>query len=129
MPREFNYRAFKKVPGPNDAVVLRTVANCANLRKRYEDRIVVMLAGREADQLFGCSAGFDYEASTDYKMAREIAKDHLGASSRQECDDIIAKLRVRAARLLEKNYGSLILIASALDERGMLTAREVRALY
>jgi hypothetical protein len=118
------YRLFKELP--SGGFVERTVANCPKLRKRHEDFIVMLLAGREADQIMG-TGGSGHRI--DYRQARVYARKWLGASSKQECDDIIAKLRARASRLVRKKLGSVILIAKALDEHGTLTARQVRALY
>ena len=92
----------------------------------------MLLAGREAGKLIGDERYPNnqlWAASSDYTDARRYAKDWLGISSKQECDDIIARLRVRAARLVRKKAPAVIRIAEALDEYGTLTARQAKELY
>jgi hypothetical protein len=129
-PAVVRHRMFKELP--DGGFVVRTVANCARLRKRHEDFIVMLLAGREAGKLVGDERYPNdrlWAASSDYTDARQYAEDWLGISSKQECDDIIARLRVRAARLVRKKAPAVIRIAEALDEYGTLTARQAKELY
>jgi hypothetical protein len=105
--------------------VMRTVAKGARLRKRHEDYIVMLLAGREAKELLGAFGGH----KQDYIYARKYAKKWLGASSKEDFDNIIARLRVRARHLVLKKLPEVIGIAEALDKHGTLTARQVRELY
>lgn len=103
------HRAFKELP--DGGFVERTVANCGRLRRCHEDFIVMLLAGREAGKLISDERYPNdrlWAASSDYTEAKRLAKDWFGISSKPECEDIIARLRVRAGTTTPFWWGTSI---------------------
>jgi hypothetical protein len=107
--------------------VVRTATNSPTFRKRVQDHIVMLLAGREATELlFGLGpSGIGHEK--DYSDARRIIRRWLqpGADT-GSCKLVIEKLRPRAKRLLRKRIAWVIRVARELDLHGKLSAKEVR---
>jgi hypothetical protein len=112
---------------PDGSFVVRTAINSPTFRKRAEDHIVMLLAGREATELlFGLGhSGIGHKK--DYSYARKIIRCWLqpGADIRT-CKSIIDSLRPRAKRLLRKWMAWVIRVARELDLHGKLSAKEVR---
>jgi len=112
----------------NGSFVRRTATNSPTFRKRVQDHIVMLLAGREATELlFGGVPASGHKK--DYSDTRKIIRRWLlpGADT-GTCKSVIAKLRWRTKRLLRKRMASVIRVARELDLLGKLSAKEVRAI-
>jgi hypothetical protein len=115
-------RAYRELP--HGSFVKRSAATCPRFRKRAQDYVVMLLAGREAmEVLLGKSYGY----SKDYKDAHKQIKLWLApGATAQLRRSIIEGLRPRAAALMRTHFGSIVLVARQLDAAGALSSREVR---
>src|ERR1700680_4149801 len=107
---------------PDGSFVIR---RCA-ISKRVEDYIVMILAGREAeDVILGKSSGY----SKDYKDVHALIKLWLAPTADTHARKfIIERLRPRAARLMHMKASYVKLVAVGLNMTGTLSEQEVRDL-
>lgn len=98
--------------------------NCRQVRSRHEKVIATLLAGREAMQVLLGRPSTRYE---DYKKAKQHIETWL-TWLEEPSSGILAKQRLRAARLMQRKKRAVLRVATDLDGRGMLTAQQVRAL-
>jgi hypothetical protein len=96
--------------------------SCRRVRSRHENFITTLLSGREAMQVL---LGKPSKRDDDYKNAKRYIETWL-AWLEEPSVGIITKQRLRAARLMQRKKRAVLRVATELDNRGMLTARQVR---
>jgi len=102
----------------------RPATNCRQVRSRHEKLLTTLLAGSAAMLVL---LGKSLKRDDDVKIAKRYIETWLTwLEEPSVC--IIIKQRGRAARLMQRKKRTVLRVATELDSRGMLTARQVRAL-
>ncbi len=121
--RSFKYRAFEMLPSG----ALRSVTPAEAARRTRLAELAVSYGGAIAEKLM-------FPKLTDEEMKLWFSGDNnrigcllreLGVTDSGESQKLIKKAWSRARRILTQRMGAIAAVASALLERGMLTAEEV----
>jgi ATP-dependent Zn protease len=100
--------------------------NSRRIRFNAEDRVVVKLAGIEAQRRFNPRSVRNYHGSSDFRTAIDLLCYFVGSDA--ELNAYVRLLRLRARQTVQQFWVDIEAVAAALMEKKRLSGPEVKAI-